>query len=185
MTLTQLSVGTIEGDFSVKSARFSVIAFIVLCLAAFIAPASTIAAPSPALTVGILGTQGSACSSTDTSKVLLWENRINDTSDGNDNLWKCGGDPTLSDDSHTIAGDCHAGVLNRVTWNDCVDSVTVWVPSGYSICFYGNSNYSNSFGPHKAGPVSNYRFNLGVTDGLTSFRFVQGTNTSIVCASNV
>lgn len=155
-----------------RSRFLSILIAVMLCLSAFVvAPATAFA-----------GTQGS-CSGTDTSRLLLWENAIGDTSDGNDNLWKCGGDADLNNDSHTLPGDCNTQLIDRANWNDCVSSVTVWVPSGYVLCFYGNANYTNSEPPHQVGPKSNYRFNLtGLNDGLSSFKYVAGSST-IVCAA--
>ena len=71
----------------------------------------------------IAATQGS-CPSTDTTKVLLYENAVGDLSDGDDRLWKCTGDPDLGNDSHTPAGNCHSPLLGSATWSDCVSSYT-------------------------------------------------------------
>ena len=91
--------------------------------------------------VALAGTQGS-CSGTDTRKVRLWENVIGDTSDGNDSLWQCGAsDPDLGDNSHTLSGNCHSPFIGSGTWEDCVDSVTLYMANNTTFCAYRNPNY--------------------------------------------
>ena len=119
------------------------------------------------------GTQGS-CLSSDTSKLRLWENVINDTQDGNDTYWKCGNDTDLNNDSHTLPGDCKGTILSSTTWNDCVSSVSVWVPSGWCVSFYRNAGYDASM-PNDTiqGPASGTRINLDYNDQLSSVLFYQ------------
>lgn len=92
----------------------------------------------PALVLA--GTQGTTCgSSSDTSKVRLWENSIGDTGDNNDSNWLCSSDTDLSNNDHTLAGNCKAVGFDSLTWNDCVSSVTVYVPSGQCLDFFRDS----------------------------------------------
>lgn len=121
----------------------------------------------------LAGTQGS-CLSTDTSKVRLWENAIGDTGDGDDSLWKCGNDNNLDNDAHTLAGDCKGFFLSATTWNDCVSSVSVWVPSGWCINFYRSAGYDRLM-PNSTvqGPSTGTRINLQYNDELSSFLFYE------------
>ncbi len=121
--------------------------------------------------VALAGTEGTACD-TDTTRVLLWENIIGDSSDNNDNYWKCDSDGDLnSGDPHNLPGDCHSGPANSTNWNDCASSVSVWLPSGWCIDFYVNANYNTSMNNTVQGPSSGTRFNLASNDQLSSFRF--------------
>ncbi len=122
--------------------------------------------------LALAGTQGS-CPTNDTTKVLLWENSIGDPSDGDDRYWKCSSDPDLSNDDHTPPGNCASVLLGSSTWNDCVSSVSVWLPSGYCINFYLNANYEGNMRNTVQGPVSGTRFNLPYNDALSSFLMYQ------------
>lgn len=130
--------------------------------------------------VVLAGTQGS-CLASDTTKVQLRENMFGDASDNNDVLWKCGSDSDLSNDSHTLSGNCQDGVPpGNASWNDCVSSFSVWIPDGWKFCTFGNANYSatNPFGPPYdvvIGPRTNYGLNITAgndNDDLSSFRWV-------------
>lgn len=126
-----------------------------------------------AVQVVTAGTQGS-CAGADTSKVLLWENAIGDTVDGNDNYWKCASDSSLNvGDDHTLPGDCKGFFLPSTSWQDCVSSYTVWVPAGNCLIFYRDTNYSADFAVF-AGSRANQRFNVpsASNDTLSSFRWV-------------
>jgi hypothetical protein len=119
------------------------------------------------------GTQGS-CLSSDTSKVLLWENGIGDTGDNNDNLWKCGNDNNLDNDAHSLPGDCKGWLFSSTTWNDCVTSVSVWVPAGWCIGFYKHAGYDGIMALSTIqGPSSGTRINLQNNDELSSFLFYE------------
>lgn len=127
------------------------------------------------------GTQGS-CNVTDTQKVHFYENRIGDTSDGDDTLWQCGtSEANFADGpAHTLAGKCKGAISLDDEWNDCISSVTAWIPQGQLLCMYGNANYTSVSG---LGPFiltfvdSRTRVNLPTTghstlnDGMTSWRF--------------
>lgn len=126
----------------------------------------------------LAGTQGSSCSG-DTTQVLLWENSIGDTSDNNDNYWKCSNDSNLnSGDDHTLPGDCHATPFNNGNWNDCVSSFTAYIPSGWYLCFYGNSDYNKLY-PYRAysSAYNGIRTAAPWNDGISSFRWL----TSSLC----
>jgi hypothetical protein len=118
--------------------------------------------------VALAAVQGS-CPSNDPTKVLLWENAIGDTTDGNDQYWKCSSDPDLSDDDHTLPGNCKSIGFGSTSWYDCVSSVSVWLPAGYCINFYVHSNYIGSMNNTVQGPVSGSRSNLPSNDALSSF----------------
>jgi hypothetical protein len=116
-------------------------------------------------------TQGTVCSGT--NKILLWENKIFDTSDGNDKYWKCQSfDSNLStlEDTHVLPGDCHSVLLNSGTWNDCVSSFTIWLDSAHVLCLYSNRFWSGHFLTVK-GPRPGWRYNIpsGYGDSLTGY----------------
>lgn len=122
------------------------------------------------------GTQGSNCIF-DSSRVLLWENVIGDSGGENDNYWKCSSDSNLSvNDDHTLPGQCAALIMSD-TWNDCVSSYTVYVPSGQKFCLYADDIYRNLKTSH-TGPIGGYRYDVGAgwNDQLTSFRWVSSTS---------
>lgn len=88
------------------------------------------------------GTQGS-CNSTDTSKVRLWENGSNDSSDGDDSLWICATHTNFSAITHTLPGGCKTSFPLGDSWNDCISSWTVWVPPNSAACLYKDSFLNN------------------------------------------
>jgi hypothetical protein len=119
----------------------------------------------------LAATQGS-CPANDTSKVRLWENSIGDTSDGDDNLWKCDSDADLGNDSHLPAGNCHSPFFGSATWSDCVSSYTLWTPTAVWMCFYRDANYVGIFDARQnSGAQAGTRFDLPVNDVLTSIKF--------------
>lgn len=132
------------------------------------------ASPAPVFA----GTQGS-CSPSDTSKVRLWENASGDTQDGNDSLWLCGSDSDLSNNAHTLPGNCRDGLVGKEEWNDCVSSATVYIQSGQRLCFYRAANYGTllSGNGNIQGPVSGLRYNFSGfdNDSLSSFKFTTGS----------
>jgi hypothetical protein len=155
----------------VKSKLSTVLMALALCMAAFIiAPVSSVFA----------GTQGS-CSVSDTTKVRLYENRINDTSDGNDQLWLCGNDSNLTQ-THTLSGGCQSQAIIKPfdDWNDCVSSAFVYVPASTILCFYENANYSGY--AQKVTPRSE-RIDLiaGIHDKVSSLRFISGNPSTTGC----
>lgn len=123
--------------------------------------------------VAFAGTQGS-CAANDTSKFRLWENVIGDTGDGNDNYWKCANDADLNNDPHSLPGDCKGAFFSSTTWNDCVSSVSVWVPAGWCANFYRTAGY-DALMPNSTvqGPASGHRINLQNNDELSSLLFFQ------------
>jgi hypothetical protein len=121
-----------------------------------------------------------SCSSSDNLKFKLYENLAGDTSDGDDILWWCSAIASnLANAAHTLPGDCNTVYQpNPGSWNDCIDSVRVWLPSSlYHACFYANTNYGvlvlDITGP-KAGETR-YTFSYGgdttYTDHLSSFKY--------------
>jgi hypothetical protein len=141
-------------------ARF-VVVIVVALLALFVLPATASAA-----------TQG-FCPVSDISKVLLWENAIGDTSDGNDALWRCDAVPDLSQVAHTPSGNCHSILFGGETWDDCVSSFSLWVPDDQVACFYSQPNYQNVVkfvnGSH-IHPIRGTRWDMNPSDSLSSFR---------------
>lgn len=114
------------------------------------------------------GTQDS-CFAVDTTKVRLWENAKGDTSDGDDSYWVCSADNDLSNNSHTLPGSCNVPPIGSATWNNCVSSVTVFVPSGQILCLYQNAGLSSLMISY-TGPISSLRTNVA-SDVLSSFAF--------------
>lgn len=102
--------------------------------------------------VVLAGTQGS-CTPSGNVSLRLWENAIGDTSDGNDTLWLfCNhtapiGHHNLNQITHTLPGDCQGpGGIGMTTWNDCVNSYTIWGmgSSLWRICWYTVKDYSGN-----------------------------------------
>lgn len=123
--------------------------------------------------IALAGTQGS-CLSNDTSKFRLWENVLGDTGDDNDTYWKCANDSDLNNDAHSLPGDCKGAFFNSTTWNDCVSSVSVWVPAGWCANFYRTAGYDNLMSNNTVqGPASGVRINLQNNDELSSLLFFQ------------
>lgn len=121
------------------------------------------------------GHQGGYCTPTDTTRLIAWENVIGDTSDGNDNIDFCGNVTNLDAISHTLPGDCHSVWFPpQGTWNDCISSVTLWVPSGWLWCGYINRDYG-LFNWQRAGPLKGVRQNLGSEEQLSSFKFTSNS----------
>jgi len=121
--------------------------------------------------IALAGTQGS-CLTTDVTKFRLWENVIGDASDNNDTLWLCTSDTNLDNNDHTLPGDCKAGVFNSPNWNDCVSSVSVWLPAGWCADFFRDSGQGGNMNMTVQGPVSGTRINLAYNDqlsGLTQY----------------
>lgn len=120
------------------------------------------------------GQQGTACPS-DPTRVLLWENATNDSSDGNDTYWKCSDDSDLnSGDDHTLPGNCNNGLIGGTgNWNDCVSAVTAYIPSGWKLCIYQNAGYSNPTQVWIASSNNGVHINLSsdMRDQLSSFRW--------------
>lgn len=123
--------------------------------------------------LALAGTQGS-CQAGDTSKVRLYENSSSDNSDNDDSMWKCGNDNNLDSDPHTLPGNCNGAIFDATTWNDCVTSVAVWVPTGWCINFYMDAGY-DALMPNSTveGPASGTRITLQYNDQLSSFLFYE------------
>jgi hypothetical protein len=81
-------------------------------------------------------TQGS-CAADDSSRVVVYENRIGDTSDGNDILWSCGNTTVLP--VKTTPTYC-TGTLSQ--WNNCVGSYEVTIPARTRFCAYDGTTYT-------------------------------------------
>ena len=116
------------------------------------------------------GTQG-GCAIMDDGKVLLWENSVGDTQDGDDRLWLCADDPDLTNNVHTLPGDCKNFPFGSGTWNDCVSAFTAYEPAGWvgSWCFYQAINYSQPF-DHNDG--EGFHVNLSISDVLSSVKLL-------------
>ncbi len=126
-------------------------------------------------TLVLAGTQGS-CGSSDSSKVRLWENVEGETIDGDDSYWQCTNETNLAvGDDHTLPGDCNRPFPGSTTWNDCVSSITIWVPKGQTLCLYGDASHA-AFKDAYAGPRSEERHDVGAgwNDALSSFKWVSG-----------
>jgi len=118
-------------------------------------------------TIAVAGTQGHCTK--DSTVVLLWENSIGDTSDGNDNLYVCISQSDLTMVAHTLAGDCQGAFAGQPNWNDCVNSYTML---GGGWCFYSDVNYNGLF--DSRGGTG--RFDLIYGDVLSSVKNVNNLN---------
>lgn len=120
-----------------------------------------------------LADQATSCASNDNTKVRVWENKINDTSDGNDSTWFCGSDNDLSNDSHTPAGDCNRPWPPSGNWSDCISSYTLTVADGKHFCLYKDTSYDTLI-VDKIGPITSVRYNVPVAfdDTASSLRFL-------------
>jgi hypothetical protein len=118
------------------------------------------------------GTQN-GCQSGDGTKVRIWENAIGDTSDGDDSLWKCGSDSDLSNDDHTLPGNCHVSVVgggSGFDWNDCASSITVYLTNGQRLCLFEDANYNGQRRGFVDAQIVRYNLNTSTlhNDSLSS-----------------
>lgn len=107
------------------------------------------------------GTQG-GCAAGDSTKVRLYENAIGDTADGDDQLYICGSSAVLANIDHTLPGTCNVGlggVIGMSKWSNCTNSIAVYLPSGYWVCVWRNSNFTELIF-QKGGPVTGTRYNF-------------------------
>lgn len=135
--------------------------------------------------VALAGTQGSCTPSSNVS-LRLWENEIGDTSDGNDTLWLiCNhtapiGNSNLNNIDHTLPGECKGPLgIGSSTWNDCVNSFTIWGlgSSSWHLCFYQNEGYDTSHysvinGPLPNGTRQDFPF---FQDQISSIKVINGS----------
>lgn len=122
------------------------------------------------------GTQGS-CTPTTGASIRFYENKKGDTGDNNDSFWivcnktLIGSQWKIADlagYSHSLPGDCASLVGGRSTWNDCVSSIKVWLPSTfYEISLYNCASY-NCYSERVDGPWTAYRLDLTINDALSS-----------------
>lgn len=70
-----------------------------------------------------------------------------------------------------LPGNCKAVGFDSVTWNDCVSSVSVWLPAGQCIDFFKNADGSGNMNNTVQGPANGVRFNLPSNDTLSRFNF--------------
>lgn len=126
------------------------------------------------MSVGLVnaGTQGADCPG-DATKVRLWENVIGDTGDGNDSYWLCNPDSNLLGNEHTLPGACKGAVLSPNNWNDCVSSISVWVPAGQCFVSYREQDWGQAQ-DILAGPRNGARVNVvaGTSDTMSSLRWI-------------
>lgn len=111
--------------------------------------------------------------------VVVWENAIGDTSDGNDKWWSM---------CHSAAGfgypdlraisvdpyDCHRSppAVPGGTWNDCISSVQVWLASSlWRLCIYRDLSYHN-LSYWVQGYQNGTRVNITPNDDATSIRLM-------------
>lgn len=114
----------------------------------------------------LAGTQGS-CLAGDTTKLRLWENTIGDTQDNNDTLWLCNSDTDLSNNDHSLPGNCEASPFDKFEWNDCVSSVSIYLPSGWCVDFFRDPGQGANMNNTVQGPASGVRINLPYNDQLS------------------
>lgn len=127
------------------------------------------------------GSQGS-CAMQDTTKVILYENKIGDTSDGDDRLWLCSSTLDFRNLPHTLPGMCHYTFVKTYDdWDNCVSSMTVFLPSGDSTwraCYYTGYNAGGSVGYISGSSSYNgVRFDVGSTfnDAISGLIFLHTT----------
>lgn len=109
----------------------------------------------------------------DTSTVQIWENGSGDTSDGNDSFMICSQEIDLALVNHVLPGNCADGLLGKGTWNDCVSSATVRIPSGYKACFYRSHDYQvllSGYGSISGPTSARYTFTGFDNDNLSSVK---------------
>jgi hypothetical protein len=118
-------------------------------------------------------TQGS-CPANDTSKVLLYENKVGGgvVGSGDDRLWVCGNTSSLWY-IPTESSGCEGAFSPQSNWNDCVSSLQAWIPSGYHLELYDDASYQHRF--QCLAFFSGQAINLTHNDSLTSFRWLSGT----------
>jgi hypothetical protein len=125
------------------------------------------------------GTQNS-CSPSDNFKVLLFENVSTSHVDGDDTMWWCSAQASdLGNAAHNLSGMCYFKLPGLPdNWNDCIDSVSVWLPSSsYRMCFYGYANYGGPVELSIVGPKTGQRYDVSSVyrDSMSSFtwRYLQ------------
>jgi hypothetical protein len=118
--------------------------------------------------VALAAGQGS-CPASDATKFTFHENSKGDVSDGADYLWVCGGVGNFAAISHTLPGNCNNGFLGSSTWDNCISSITFYVPNGLVACLYEEPYYYRNFDAHLSG--QNGRYNIA-NDILSSIKYV-------------
>ncbi len=109
------------------------------------------------------------------NSVVVYENQSGDFSDGNDKWWAIchAGAPFGYPDLRQISTDpydCHAGILPKGTWNDCISSVQYWLATSlWRFCFYRDLTYSQ-LSYWVQGPADGVRVNIAPNDDATSMR---------------
>jgi hypothetical protein len=115
-------------------------------------------------------------------KTIVYENSVGDTSDNDDRMYQCGSAKDYGTWLHGLPGTCHNGNITGggSTWNDCISSVKVFVPSGKVACFYPDANYPHDFAgrpvlsAYFVGPRDgSLRYNVH-SDYISSYRQVSG-----------
>jgi hypothetical protein len=150
---------------------------------------ASVARPAPPAQVQQAGAQGGCAYPQPAGSLQVWENIASDSSDGNDYWWVwCGqsipnGGLVISDLSfadHTLSGYCNRpfpfkprpGYVDDDDWNDCISSVTVFLPSSlWVICVYQDAGF-NGQAWHTNGPKMGARYTLpiGIKDENSSIR---------------
>jgi len=129
--------------------------------------------PTPVLAGG--QTQG-FCEPWHDPHARFYENRINDTSDGNDYIDICFKVSNLSDLDHRPAGNCNdGGLFGSYSWNDCGSSIALWLPDDrWKVCIYSDSGYRRWTELFK-GPKNGQRYNLYINDVASSLYIGSGS----------
>ena len=83
------------------------------------------------------------------TRMAAWrENILNDTSDGNDVYKACVSVPYFSSIDHAPSGGCNGPWWFENTWDDCLDSVVIYIAPGttndYRLCVYSGANYTGT-----------------------------------------
>jgi hypothetical protein len=72
---------------------------------------------------------------------------------------------------HEPSGNC-ASFPDSTTWDDCIDSVTIWLPNNRKFCIYTSPGYAGNF-QCWTNAQAGIRWNLNspMADSVSSYRF--------------
>lgn len=115
-------------------------------------------------------------------RVIEYENKSNDHSDGDDTLSICVPPgfalniANLHGIDHILPTECNSLSVpfGSPTWGDCASSF--WVATGWTLCYYRDTNWSGPWVGQWIG--NNTRFDLGSSsnDQVSSIRIKPGVN---------
>ncbi len=118
-------------------------------------------------------TQGS-CSGSDPSVFHAYENIIGDQQDFDDDRWYCSSSTVMG--LHPIPSFCAGAVLFNDTWDECVSSFSVSVPSGQRFCAYRNSSYGGTVFINRTSGIGRTNLTGSANDAISSFRWISSSS---------